>query len=372
MTGNRQLAKNRVLQLDGLRALAVMVVVAFHFLNNQYAAMDITKLSTIEKVLMKGTYFGWCGVDLFFVLSGFLIGTILLTNRESQRFFKTFYARRFLRIIPIYYVLLLVFLLCKYLPWYNTEAIIFHKEIPIGYYFFFLQNFVMGARGHFGSEAITPTWSLAIEEQFYLIIPCVIYFLKPKYLKYFIIFCLVMAPISRLLSVNWYQKYTLLTSRIDSPVMGLLVAYLMQQKGFVMFIKNNLTRVKIFSVSFLVAAGLLYVFFNTGIFNHTIIALNFAVILIISLFTTEGPYYKILTSKPLLRIGMLSYFIYLFHQLVNGMLHLVFLQQKTPMLDGLTAKFITVTALIITWLLAELSYKYFEKPLIGFSHSFKY
>ena len=106
---------SRIKQLDGLRGLAVLFVVAFHYINNQISngLVDQQSATTFQKILLKATYFGWVGVDLFFVLSGFLIGSILLRNKKSINLFKTFYIRRFVRIIPIYYLLLLVFLLAN-------------------------------------------------------------------------------------------------------------------------------------------------------------------------------------------------------------------------------------------------------------------
>src|SRR6478736_2795435 len=116
----QQISKERYKPLDGLRGIAILVVLGFHYINNQYASMDPMALNRVEKILMKTTYFGWCGVDLFFVLSGFLIGSILLKNRGAENFFKAFYVRRFLRIIPIYYLLLVIFIIVKQTPIYQT------------------------------------------------------------------------------------------------------------------------------------------------------------------------------------------------------------------------------------------------------------
>jgi peptidoglycan/LPS O-acetylase OafA/YrhL len=364
--------KERILPLDGLRGIAVILVLGFHFLNNQYQQVDISSLNILERSLMFSTYFGWCGVDLFFVLSGFLIATILMKNRDSPKYFITFYVRRFIRIIPIYYLLLLIFWVCKFSPWYNAEAYIFEKEIPIGYYFLFLQNFMMSAAGHFGAEALTPTWSLAIEEQFYIIIPFVIYFLKPKYVIYFIIFCLILGPISRYFSVNWYQKYTLLTSRMDSPSMGVLIAWLLQKKNSEEYIIAHISHIKVIAIFLLTASALIYVFSDPGILNHTLIGLNFALIVIIVLNTAKGFLYNVLTNKFLIHIGGISYFLYLYHQLLNGLLHLIILKHQAPILDNNAAILISLTALIVTWLLAMLSFRYFESPLIKLSHKLMY
>ena len=136
--------KEFVPELDGLRALAVLGVVFFH---------------------VKWLAPGWLGVNLFFVISGFLITGILLDTRDSPGYFRRFYIRRFLRIFPIYYLLLAV--VCA--------VLLFHGHAPgdMPYFFLYLQNFVI-ANAHWMPAApddITHTWSLAVEEQFYLVWP---------------------------------------------------------------------------------------------------------------------------------------------------------------------------------------------------------
>jgi peptidoglycan/LPS O-acetylase OafA/YrhL len=367
-SGNSQ----RILQLDGLRGLAVLFVIAFHYINNQLGSGDTTKLGKAEYLLMKATYFGWAGVDLFFVLSGFLIGTILLTNRGSAHYFKTFYIRRFFRIVPIYYLLLFIFLIAKRTDLYATDIYIFQNDIPLYYYFPFMQNFAMGQVGNFGPEALTPTWSLAVEEQFYLIIPLVVYGLKPSHLKYFIVFCLLLAPLSRLLAGNWYQKYTLLPSRIDSPIMGFLVAYLLNDQVIELWIIKNIRTVKITAFGLLGTSILIYIFSDIGVFNHTVIALIFGLILLIVLNTHSGLLFKILTLKAFVFTGTISYFLYLFHQLVNGLFHLTILNEKVPLLENSSDLGVTLLSFITTILMAVVSYRYLESPLVKYSHRYKY
>lgn len=375
----------RITTVDGLRGFAVLFVVLFHLINNQIEAYSKYctynnkpfNYTLVTKVLTKATYFGWCGVDLFFVMSGFLIGSILLANKNSANFFKAFYVRRFLRIIPIYYLLLIIFFALKHTSIYNSEAYIFNKDISLSYYFFFFQNFVMTSLNHFGPEAITPTWSLAVEEQFYLIIPWIIYYLKPKHLKFFIAFCLLCGPVSRYIIThyyndNFYGKYTLLFSRIDSPIIGFTIAILNRNESFVTLIKNNLRKFQLILVAIISIATFAYVFGEIGVINHTIIAIIFGCILLLALYTDKGILYKILTAKWLVFIGGISYFLYLYHQLVNGLLHLTILNHQTPMIDGYLSIIITIAGFIITLLLAVVSYKYFENPLIKFSHKFKY
>src|ERR1035437_4173059 len=92
--------KSRVPELDGLRGMAVLMVVVFHYIQQE----GPTPAGTAAHLLQRFTILGWSGVDLFFVLSGFLIGGILMDARASASYYPTFYARRFFRIIPIYYL----------------------------------------------------------------------------------------------------------------------------------------------------------------------------------------------------------------------------------------------------------------------------
>ncbi|MDZ4757533.1 MAG: acyltransferase, partial [Bacteroidota bacterium] len=95
---------NRVPEIDGLRGIAILMIVSFHYINNQLVASQ----NLFGKMLYFSTSFGWAGVDLFFVLSGYLIGSILLRTRTSPYYLQTFFVRRFLRIIPNYYLLLVI------------------------------------------------------------------------------------------------------------------------------------------------------------------------------------------------------------------------------------------------------------------------
>ena len=124
--------------------------------------------------------FGWSGVDLFFVFSGFLIGGILLEARQSTNYFRVFYKRRIYRIFPIYFTYLAVFFFGLHFMQSPLVYNMFHPEIPWHTCVTFTQNFWMAFRNDTGSFALVPTWSLAVEEQFYLTIPALVYFVKPR------------------------------------------------------------------------------------------------------------------------------------------------------------------------------------------------
>ena len=170
--------KSRIPELDGIRGLAVILVLFFHYGNNQLIFM--TDPHAVVNVFTKITSFFRSGVDLFFILSGFLIGAILLKNKASKSYFKTFYIRRFLRIFPLFYLLL------KAIDFPDPGNFLFKDELNIGYYFLFIQNYMMAASNTFAAQALTPNWSLAVEEQFYLFLPTLLLFYAKKMVPFFV------------------------------------------------------------------------------------------------------------------------------------------------------------------------------------------
>ena len=245
----------RIKALDGLRGIAVIMVILFHLLNNSYQNSNFEKLNGLEISIMKITSFGWAGVNLFFVLSGFLIGTILISKKESINFFKVFFIRRFLRILPLYFLFIIVYLCFKYFL-FNDKLALFEKPIPIFAYFILIQNFIMSNLGNFGPNALTPTWSLAVEEQFYLIIPFIIYFTNRKQLFLVSISLIIFAQYYRITSGNWHQEYTHFLSRMDAPFLGILLALGRNSENRIIgFIKKWKNKFIIFLILFLLYIG---------------------------------------------------------------------------------------------------------------------
>ena len=168
----------RIPELDGLRGIAILSVVCIHYIDGQGPTGG-----PITTLLQKIVALGWSGVDLFFVLSGFLIGGILLDARGSPNYFKTFYVRRFFRIIPIYYAWVLLYVLLVTLAGHVVQV---HsnsgrpEELGASIYvhFLFLQNVWPITLAGLAGAWLSPTWSLAVEEQFYLVCPWMIRFIS--------------------------------------------------------------------------------------------------------------------------------------------------------------------------------------------------
>jgi peptidoglycan/LPS O-acetylase OafA/YrhL len=191
-----------------MRGIAVLAVVFYHC----HPRFEHT-------FLYKASLWGWVGVNLFFVLSGFLITSILLESRTRPHYFRNFYARRALRIWPVYVLVLLVCYLNA--PWFvGLPVITGFRTAPWWAYILFLQNLFHLAL----PPAIGPTWSLAIEEQYYFLWAPVVRILRaPWRLATLLISFLIAAPLFRLTHFAWITPTHTLT-HIDGIAMGSLIA----------------------------------------------------------------------------------------------------------------------------------------------------
>ena len=177
--------------LDGLRGIAIILVMLHHFTYYRPTA-------GIDALIGSVLFFCWTGVDLFFVLSGFLITGILLDTRDSERYFTTFYARRTLRIFPLYYlVLFLAFVVLPQFPAVHSVLVgQTHDSPPQWPYWFYVTNFSIADRGWVHGW-VDVAWSLAIEEQFYLVWPLVIWLCPPRLVAVLCAVILVAEPVAR-------------------------------------------------------------------------------------------------------------------------------------------------------------------------------
>ena len=195
-------------ELQGLRGLAVLGVVAYHC----HPRLQGTWI-------YYASLWGWAGVNLFFVLSGFLITSILLEAREKPRYFRNFYGRRALRIWPVYVLVLLVVYLNS--DWFVGPPVLAAiKAAPWLAYIFFVQNLFHLVL----PPAIGPTWSLAIEEQYYFLwAPLVRFLRRPWMLAALLTVALIGSPVMRLANFRWMTLTNTLI-HLDGIALGSLLA----------------------------------------------------------------------------------------------------------------------------------------------------
>jgi peptidoglycan/LPS O-acetylase OafA/YrhL len=209
--------------LDALRGAAIALVVIFHYLG---PAVPPPQLDGPASWLATLASLAWTGVDLFFVLSGYLIGGILIDNRRAGNLFGVFYLRRAARILPLYLPAIgLAF-------WLSRER---SDPTALPYLLTFTQNLWMAGHGAFPSGALNVTWSLAIEEQFYLVAPFLIRLLPLSLLPAVLAGLIALAPALRGLvwltyppGHEWLAAYVLPWTRMDSIAAGVLLAAILR------------------------------------------------------------------------------------------------------------------------------------------------
>jgi peptidoglycan/LPS O-acetylase OafA/YrhL len=176
-------AHSRMPELDGVRAIAIWMVLVCHIFYG-WTVPEGT-FARIPGVLLQTIAHGWLGVDLFFVLSGFLITGILLDSRSKDNYFRNFYARRFLRIMPLYFSVVFAFL-------------VFYRH---AWPYFLLSTFFAANLAHIFGIAVPHgpaiLWSLAVEEHFYFLWPVLVYLLDRRKLAALAASIIVVTPIAR-------------------------------------------------------------------------------------------------------------------------------------------------------------------------------
>jgi peptidoglycan/LPS O-acetylase OafA/YrhL len=384
--------KPRVPELDGLRGFAIAFVVLFHFFYfgpslNHHLSMTRSLYVHFEQSIA----LGWSGVDLFFVLSGFLIGGILMDVQASEHYFKTFYLRRFFRIIPVYYVWILSFLVVASVAGSFMRAHIGGGELPepkvhIIPLLFFLQNFGFLHYSVLAGAWFLPTWSLAVEEQFYLISPLVIRLLTRRALVAFLSLVICLAPLLRLFIYlhvparpnDSSLAYTLMPCRADALALGMVAAVLWRNARFRLWMEE--TTAIPYGVAVILLVGLLIMgkwfpsheSLPTQTVGYTWIALFYVLILLLALAKPNGLIALVARIRWLREFGRVSYCIYLVHtgiRLVCQVLIAAALNNHVSSWEGIAGNGL---AAVVSYAIARLSWKYFEHPLLERGRAFKY
>jgi len=361
--------------LDGVRAIAIIIVMTFH------AGI---------------THFGWMGVQLFFVLSGFLITGILWKEKNNATpvsfKLKKFWVRRSLRIFPLYWLYLLLVVLVYFL-----------FQVPPAYYDYFgylityTFNFTRSSPGWIGDPFYTHLWSLCIEEQFYVFFPFLIFFFPPRFIKYFMVAIIILSPLTRFLLGQYYDSKGLTVPVVADSVywntLSHLDAFFM---GGVIHVLSLKTYFKKPHVIFSCVAALALLagvwnfthsnsgsfFFNDlgynngatknyeHVWHYTILNLVFSsfILLIVSPYS-QLKFLRIrsfLESKWMVNIGKVSYGMYVFHW---GILYYVY--ERFFSTESLVMKLaLFVPYVLLVYFVAWLSYNLFESRFIKLKDKF--
>lgn len=353
--------------LDGIRALAVISVLVFHVAQHLPIPTSGGGLGLFRIAGM-----GWSGVDLFFVLSGYLITSILLTSRNGSlgRYCTTFYARRALRIFPLYFVvvpsvLILLQIFGSARPaWYDWLMQLTYTQNTVGLYY---PSNVGPYLGH--------TWSLAIEEWFYLTWPFFVFFFSPRALRRIALFGVMGILLLRLAAQQpgaHIPVYAASAMRFDTILVGALIALSPPSRlsRRVWILAGGLA----FGVSVfarLASQNLAWVsLFNAGV-GYTLVAFG-AAALVTACISQQNSVSRIFAWKPLGRIGRISYGMYLFHLPILAL----FARYTTPLTINLSypTRFalLLLPVALITIGVATLSFTHFEKRMLALKSRFSH
>jgi peptidoglycan/LPS O-acetylase OafA/YrhL len=367
---NKETSNFRIAELDGLRGIAILLVISFHYANNQL----VNSQNKIGKVIAKATSFGWIGVDLFFVLSGFLIGSVLLRSHNSPRFFSTFYIRRFLRIVPNYFLLIFCFIIISKMSIFaNNSFLVGDNTIPLYSYFAMVHNFYMANLNSLGTASMSITWSIAIEEQFYIIFPWLLFFLRKRGIPLLLGAAILLAPIFRGGYDGWIPGYVLLNCRMDAIAFGVFIAWLNDKNLLNQFVSRFYYHlIGLFFLVIFLCMFLYWKYNDLGVLKQTFFSILFSIGMLFALTSGNTIYKTLLRFKPLVWVGTISYSLYLFHYLILGLFH-HFNGNLTGLgINRLFDVTLSVAALLTSFLIAWVVYHFLEKPLVQFGKKFRY
>ena len=342
-------------ELDGVRAIAALMVMFFHFCGG------IVTNNSFLLLIKKVSIFGQTGVSLFFVLSGFLITRLLLNSKTQKKYFFNFYIKRVLRIFPLYYFFLLVFYFVLPLV-LKTPLIEFKYQY---FYWIYLQNFAMTF--NWFSNGPSHFWSLAVEEHFYFFWPFIIYFFCIKKIIVVIFLVIILSILTRVILIKYnYDVFYFTFSRMDELALGALLA--------VAEIKHLLTNKnsKVFLLLFVIVLipTLLIWILNNASGNNTLQVFKF-ILLATSFFSLIGYVItvkessilkKLLCLKPILYTGKISYGLYVYHPLCFFLFN-KYISSNSFILN-------LVGSFLLSYLTSSLSYYFIELRFLNLKKYF--
>ncbi len=325
--------------LDGIRGIAILLVVIYHSV--RYGGMQ--PIALLDRIVFTLGRVGWSGVDLFFVLSGFLITGILYDAKGEDRYFRHFYARRILRIFPLYYGFLCFFFVI--LPSLTPLGRQFSSPLKDQiWYWTYLVNVSTALKNGSQIPALVHFWSLAVEEQFYVVWPWVVFALSRRTLMRacvgIVIGSLGLRVALRIIAHLAFAAYVLTPSRMDALALGGLLALIAREAGGLTCLARW---ARLAAVSSAVFLGMIFVwrhglaFLDTVVqtIGFTLLAILFGGILVIAVASPPGTVARRLFAHRFLRfLGRYSYALYVFHHPIMFYMGGFFNAARLPRLAG--------------------------------------
>ena len=379
-TAQRPEIEGHIPALDGVRGLAILVVMIGHFNLGYYPTYQF------EHGLKTMIETGWWGVDLFFVLSGFLITGILLDAKGSDHYFRNFYVRRVLRIFPLYYGFLFAFfVLAPLVRPPSPDSAFIGWRASQGWFWSYLSNYQILFPQWVRPYPLTHFWTLAVEEQFYLFWPAVVLLTSRKGLVRVCVFCIGGSLLFRLwlhwMGASPIAGYRLTPARLDTLAIGALLAVLVREQEAWQRIRKRAPAAILAALAVILALsvptrGMAQSSIEMQTLGYPVVAVLSAALIVFAIdpgarHTRLSRFFQ---TRPMRVLGKYSYALYVFHFPLAGVLERAGLTVQTfPRVRGSElpgAVAFTIIGMTLSLLIAIASWNLYEKHFLKLKRFF--
>jgi len=354
-----------IVELDAMRALGLCLVLICHFWPRN-----------LSEVVFQLGQLGWIAMDSFFVMSGFLITGILLDSREKPNYYGAYYARRALRIFPLYYLILIAwYCISRFTDHGRTYYNLVQQWGSPAWFTFYVGNIRAAIVGKWPTVfGYAPLWSLQVEEQYYLLFPFVVAWMKREHLRRLLIAAVILSPVFRVLSFLWLPdnlllQYVLLPCHCEGLALGGLIAIRFRSGPW------NIPKVKLaiwtfVLLGFTVISSIVSIWGATDpsrssrwdrLAGYSLSSAGCACLVLLLICLRGSSYTRWMRIAPLQYLGKISYGVYLLHPIAFWIM--VELSKKRILHFHKDDPLWFVETVGLSLALAALSWDLFETPI---------
>ena len=370
------ISRKHIKSLDGIRGVAILAVLIHHLTASSWPSAH-PSLHPLRDFF----FLGWMGVDLFFALSGFLITGILMDTKSAQNYFQAFYMRRVLRIFPLFYLVLTVLTLAHYAPFGSQAVPWFPPPSQLPFYFAYLNNWLPLHRGV--PNILGHFWTLAVEEQFYLLWPLCVWLLPRRRILpvaaagALIGFCL-RSGLLVYFGVLRNQPMPDLTENLffrglDTLLAGAAIAALVRNAKALerfrtpIYVAGTLSGIATFLMLQKNPDSKLFYSIGFTLFG---VAFGALILFVFEKADKSTPFQSLMRSPLLTSFGKYSYGIYVYHVPVLGF-GLFYLSGKYRIGIATVPSLLFIFGVMMcSYMIAVLSYNLFERRILSFKNRF--